>query len=214
MLLFATIASARASTCGPLARDLDACLSGGDTLATCAPATTDPVWPAYEGCCTQVGARACDATCASTTLLTLAPVSSPSLALAADSYVAGCGRVGTWCSMQLPQASHMARCTDLSVTMDDVLDELLTPLRIDPSWGSLVTPADLAGHPFFGTGYSSGGPDVEAALRSWSRGTPVIWELTQEVPCHNCTDFSSQVVVYWPLTGDVVLLDGRFGYDS
>ncbi|MCB9686799.1 MAG: hypothetical protein H6738_13255 [Alphaproteobacteria bacterium] len=213
MLLLATIASAHA-TCGTLARDLDACLSGGDTLATCAPTSPDPVWPVYEACCTRVSARACDATCASTAPLALNPVASPDLALAADAYSAGCGQVGTWCSMQAPQASRMAPCTDLDVAMSDVLDMVLAPLRIDPAWGSLVTPADLAGHPFFGTSYSSGGPGVEAALRSWSRGTPLIWELTQEVPCHNCTDFSSQVVVWWPLTGDVVLLDGTFGYDS
>ena len=45
-------------------------------------------------------------------------------------------------------------------------------------------------------------------------GTVEAWLSTQELSCHNCHDFGSWAVLYYPGTGTVIVLQGHYGYDS
>ena len=82
-------------------------------------------------------------------------------------------------------------------------------------WGTQATGPEVAYHPFFSGSYSSGASGLLAALAEAAGSDhPVSWELTYEVPCPNCTDFETQVLVYFEEVGLLAVLTGGYGYDS
>jgi hypothetical protein len=70
--------------------------------------------------------------------------------------------------------------------------------------------------PFTTTTYSPAGPAVLDAANAFGAQTnPLVWHYARDNgSCHNCTEFDDRVILLYPGTWRVVVLDGIHGYDS
>lgn len=208
--------------CAPARDALDTCLvDDALPLDACLPAPGTAGWTTYETCCSGQTARACDGTCASTVPASLTVVSDAALDAAALTYDASCTFGGTWCGMSGIYAYRLATCSDLSTAFDDIVTLALEDDRVFGggqqgawSFGAVVPVASLATHPSFSSTYSSGGPGVRALLEDHGWGGALAWSAEEEIPCPNCHEWYTKVILYWPMTGDVVVVDGLYGWDS
>lgn len=158
--------------------------------------------------------------CADPPALELQPIDASSTDGAADAFRADCNAGGAWCSLSGLRAFTVPACT--SATLADIF-ELVRQLDQDHSSlefaaGRLLDRAEAAATPFFATTYSDGGPGLLEAVDALARAddaSPVeVWSISQQVPCHNCTDFADTLLLFYPATSTVVLLDGGHGFDS
>lgn len=152
--------------------------------------------------------------------LELVPIDVSSTDDEADLFRADCNSGGVWCDLTALRGFALPACPAEPVTLEAVF-ELVRQLDQDHStlefhFGSVLDRAGASGTSFFATSYSDGGPALldsidaiggdEAAIEAWS--------VSQQVPCHNCTDFQDTLILLYPDTATVVLLDGGHGYDS
>jgi hypothetical protein len=137
-----------------------------------------------------------------------------------DTYLAGCVTGGDWCSVQTLQAYMFAECLAEPATLADIVGQLLDG---DQDWGggdvfargTVLDRSGLAGTPLFSGSYSPGGPALFEAIDAHMANGPLeAWKLTEEVPCHNCTDFRDVYVLYYPEAFRVILVEAGHGYDS
>jgi hypothetical protein len=158
--------------------------------------------------------------CADPPALELQPIDASSTDGAADAFRADCNSGGDWCSLSGLRAFTLPACT--SATLEDLF-ELVRQLDQDHSSlefssGQLLDRAGAAATPFFAATYSDGGPgllEAVEALGGADSASPVeVWSISQQVPCHNCTDFADTLLLFYPATSTVVLLDGGHGFDS
>jgi hypothetical protein len=85
----------------------------------------------------------------------------------------------------------------------------------DAGDGSYTDRAGLAQNVLFNDNYYGDGAALLAAIDAYAGGGAVqAWISTQPLSCNNCHDFGEWVVLYYPGTGKVVVLQGHHGYDS
>jgi hypothetical protein len=153
--------------------------------------------------------------------LELLPIDVSSADPAIDAYRADCSTGGTWCSLSALRGFALPECPSEPATLESIF-ELVRQLDQDHStlefsFGQVLDRASAGGTPFFATTYSDGGPgllDAADAIASDADGAIEAWYVSQQVPCHNCTDFQDTIILYYPGTSTVVLIDGGHGYDS
>lgn len=146
--------------------------------------------------------------------VTLTPIETDSLDDAIAGYNAGCASGFTWCGLDQVQAYRLPECPDQEVT-SQLIFQLLADQSWDESYGDYVEDPGIDASMFFASSPSSGGPALAAAVdalagTSFSRG----WVGTNEYPCHNCHNWYDRVIVWYPSTRTVVVLDGHHGWDS
>ncbi|MBL8951448.1 MAG: hypothetical protein JNK82_11760 [Myxococcaceae bacterium] len=121
---------------------------------------------------------------------------------------------GTWARIGAVRAFDLQGCGDfaLEAIVQKLADEQGAPTF---SMGTVAADAAAAG-PFFSTTYSSAGPALLQAANAWgSDGAPEAWSYTaNNGACHNCTEFEDRVVLFYPGTWRVVVIDGVHGWDS
>ncbi len=161
--------------------------------------------------------------CAYEHLCEIAPLSpfgldaadSSGLGSAIERFSAACPNGGSWCHLDAITAYVVPKCLAAPATIDQVVASVLTLLPDGPTVGTVLDDAGLGQTVLLGTSYSSAGPALSGLLDGYQGGTNAVgWDAREEVPCHNCTDFRARTIVFYPSTGWVFVLDGRFGYDS
>lgn len=149
--------------------------------------------------------------------LTLAPAASADVEAARLAFNAAETNGGSWKTIASIQLFGYARCAR-SASLETIVNALPSdivqtiqgmPLAESVDRRGLVTDRFLSG---------TSGSALLGALDSWAgpRGLNATTAVrsTVEVPCHNCTDHESVLVVSNPKTRKVVVLSGRFGWDS
>ena len=122
----------------------------------------------------------------------------------------------TWSELTSLAAYDTPGCPDAPVTIQSVVAKLAETDQNQPpaGEGTFTDRAGLAQGSFFGTGDPNGAA-LLAAFDAFTGGGDVqAWLYSSEVPCHNCHDFASRVVLYYPGSGQVIVLVGHHGYDS
>ncbi|MDX2087265.1 MAG: hypothetical protein SFX73_05425 [Kofleriaceae bacterium] len=140
---------------------------------------------------------------------------------ALDDYRDGCSRGGSWCRLDTIEAFMLPECLAEVPTLADVVTRA-NALTDDQSFaggdfasGTVLDRAGVQGTPAFSTSYSGGGPSLFQAIDAhMGAGEIQGWQYTEEVPCHNCTDFRTKLILWWPAAFRVVVLEGGHGYDS
>lgn len=153
--------------------------------------------------------------------LALSPIDVSSADDAAAAYTDGCGTGGDWCSLTAVRGFSLPECPLEPPTLEAIF-ELVRELDQDHStlefsFGDLRDRAGAAATPFFSTTYSDGGPGLLGAIDAIAGdagGEIQAWSVSQQVPCHNCTDFQDTIILYYPATGIVFVVDGGHGFDS
>jgi hypothetical protein len=138
-----------------------------------------------------------------------------SLATTKDQFEAGCANDNVPCRMTNIRAFDLGDC-GTTVTIDDItarVQELTAFEDQDMSWS--VSPAldatAVAGKTYFETH----GPSLLSDIAAWAGSSEVIGrELAAELSCPNCHDFKVRYILFYPVKRTVVVLDGRYGYDS
>jgi hypothetical protein len=151
--------------------------------------------------------------------LTLTPIDVSSTDDEADGFRADCGPGGVWCSLSSLRGFALPECPSEPATIEAVF-ELVRQLDQEHSGlefelGQVLDRAGASSTSFFGTSYSDGGPALLGSLDAIAGGGAIeAWSVSQEVPCHNCTDFQDTIILLYPDSSTVFLLDGGHGYDS
>ena len=119
-----------------------------------------------------------------------------------------------WRNLQPIAAFDTPECPAEPVTIVNVMDEIAaTDQNQAPvEYGTFTDRNGLSASTFFG---SSGGSNLLAAIDAFAGGGDIeAWLYSEQVPCHNCTDFVTRAVLVYPQSGVVLVLDGNYGYDS
>lgn len=119
-----------------------------------------------------------------------------------------------WRNLQPIAAFDTPECPAEPVTIEAVLDEIIAMEQSQqlPEYGTFTDRNGLSASTFFG---SSGGGALLSAIDAFAGGGDIeAWLYTEQVPCHNCTDFADRAVLLYPQSGVVLVLDGNHGYDS
>jgi len=153
--------------------------------------------------------------------LELLPIDVSSTDDEADGFRADCTSGGVWCNLSAVRGFALPECPAEPVTLEAVF-ELVRQLDQNHStlefwFGHVLDRTGAASTSFFGTSYSDGGPALLESIDAIA-GDPgadiEAWSVSQQVPCHNCTDFQDTIILLYPATGTVFVLDGGHGYDS
>lgn len=162
-----------------------------------------------------VYADACDVTPPAP--LTLTDVDASSLEPARVAWNQG-SNGGSWHNLATLDAYDTPACPAAPVTIEAVMEKLAESQQQQQSPAQYETYTDrdgLAQSLFFEVGYYGDGAALLAAIDAFTGGGPIQAYLsTDEVPCHNCHDFASRAVLYYPDSGMVIVLEGNHGYDS
>ncbi|HVK66747.1 MAG TPA: hypothetical protein VM694_19820 [Polyangium sp.] len=119
-----------------------------------------------------------------------------------------------WRNLQPVAAYDTPKCPDAPVTIASVVDEIAATVQNQPAseYGTFTDRAGLSSTTFFG---ANGGSALLAAIDAFAGGGNIeAWSYSEQVSCHNCTDFITRVVLFYPDSGVVLVLDGNYGYDS
>lgn len=125
-------------------------------------------------------------------------------------FVTGCARGGTWCSLDALESYTVPECLAAPAQVSDIA------AIIEPSLpGQILDRQGIEASVFFSTGYSSGGPALFQQVEGQFGGGEVEgWILTQPYSCHNCSNFSDVLILWYPQASRVLVLRGTHGYDS
>jgi hypothetical protein len=123
-----------------------------------------------------------------------------------------------WCGLASPSRYSTPACPEQSVDLQTIVEQVIATDQNLGGYGfadgAVQTAAEIAAALPFGTSCSSGGPAVAQAVRDHVSGAqPQGWLITSEVPCHNCHEFLSYLVLWYP-DGQVLVLPYLTGYDS
>jgi len=129
-----------------------------------------------------------------------------------SAYRAGCTGGGDWCSLDTIETFMLPECLAEEPTLAQLVAGTGAGSFAD---GSLLDRTTVQGTPTFSSGYSPGGPALFRAIDGhMGSGEVRAWTLVEEVPCHNCSDFRSKLVLWYPAAFRVVVITGGHGYDS
>ncbi len=121
----------------------------------------------------------------------------------------------SWHHLEPVDAFTIPECPTEPKTIQSVMAKLgaMYPALSQPSEGSYIGRADLDQVLFFSP-WRDGGA-LLAAMDVFAGGGEVqAWTTTYPISCHNCTDNKAWVVLFYPASGKVLVLEGNYGYDS
>ncbi|APR78182.1 Hypothetical protein A7982_03529 [Minicystis rosea] len=147
--------------------------------------------------------------------LSLTPVDASALEPARATYN-GEPNGYAWRELSSLAAFSTPGCPEAPVTIQSILAKLEETNQSQPpaTDGTFTNRAGLSQSSFFGTGDADGAA-LLAAIDAFTGGGDVqAWIYSSPVPCLNCHDFASRVVLYYPGSGQVITLVGHHGYDS
>lgn len=140
---------------------------------------------------------------------------SDELTDAQTAYGEGCSNGGTFCSLGAVQTFNVPACLAEPASLQAALDWLATNDQGFLAGGTRLDRSGLEGSTLFSSSYSTGGPGLLLALDVVAGGGEVeAYIATQEIACHNCTDFADYAVIFYPGSGVVAVLQATHGYDS
>ncbi len=139
----------------------------------------------------------------------------------ADLFRADCNSGGVWCNLTALRGFALPACPAEPVTLEAVF-ELVRQLDQDHStlefhFGHLLDRAGASGTSFFAhllLGWRPGAARLDRRHRRRRAAAIEAWSVSQQVPCHNCTDFQDTLILLYPDSATVFVLDGGHGYDS
>ena len=159
-------------------------------------------------------ASACDVTPPAP--LSLTPLDNSALEPAREAWNVG-SNSGAWHELTSMDPYSTPACPAATVTIQGVMAQINATMQGFPAAGdgSYTDRAGLAQNVLFNANYHGDGAALLAAIDAYAGGgTLQAWISSQELSCHNCHDFGEWVVLYYPATGKVVVLQGHHGYDS
>ncbi|MFT3770368.1 MAG: hypothetical protein QM820_33490 [Minicystis sp.] len=147
--------------------------------------------------------------------LSLTPIDTSSLEPAQDAWNEG-SNGGLYYNLASITADATPACPNATVSIQSVMDKIAETDQNQPEVadGTFTDRAGLAQNVFFGSTYSDGAA-LLAAIDAFAGGGAIqAWIYSSPLPCPNCHLFASRVVLYYPGSGKVVILNGKYGYDS
>ncbi len=155
---------------------------------------------------TQAGALS---TCEPQT--SLSPISSGGIAGAVTQFNKQAVSGYTWASIQPARTFLVNGC---SASLESLVTLLAEDERSATFADGTVYPSTVNVSPFFSAANSAAGPALQQAVDAFGGSTGQLWQYTDSVPCHNCSEFATRMVIWYPSTRRLVVLDGITGYDS
>jgi hypothetical protein len=159
-------------------------------------------------------ASACDV--APPAPLSLTPLDNSALEPAREAWNVGSNN-GAWHELTTLDPYSTPACPAATVTIQGVMAQINATMQAFPDAGdgSYTDRAGLAQNVLFNANYYGDGAALLASIDAYAGGGAVqAWISTQPLSCNNCHDFGEWVVLYYPGTGKVVVLQGHHGYDS
>lgn len=149
----------------------------------------------------------------------LAETDASALAPAVATFNAGARNGYTWCRVAPISQYALQACPANNTSLEAVVNQLVNYEGDLRGWsfadGEVLSATEVAAIEPFSTVCSPGGPGLAASIRAnVSSGLVMGWLISGEVPCHNCHEFGSFYVLYYPLDGKVILVPYITGYDS
>ncbi len=138
----------------------------------------------------------------------------------ADAYVADCDNGGAWCSLGTIASFMVPECLAEEPTLAEIVAQTAA-MTNDQDFvvgafadGTVLDRASLRATPTFSSLHSSGGPALFDAIDGHMGGGEVQgWTFVEEVPCHNCTEFRTKLMLWYPDPFRVVAIEGGHGFD-
>lgn len=121
----------------------------------------------------------------------------------------------SWHHLEPVDAFSIPECPTEPKTIQSVMAKLgaLNSALPHPNDGSYISRGDLEQVLFFSP-WRDGGA-LLAAVDAFAGGGEVqAWTSTYPISCHNCTDNKAWVVLFYPASSKVLVLEGNVGYDS
>lgn len=153
--------------------------------------------------------------------LTLRAVPSAVLDAARAAYDAGCHRTGSWCSLSRVSAYEHPQCLAAPPSIEEIVvalidgDQDVYTYTRGELYGEATDRQGLQRTMVFGRGYSTGADQLLVAIDTYGADPALqAWVEVSEIPCHNCHEFWTLAVIWYPQTSKVVLVEGTHGYDS
>ncbi|MDI3289678.1 hypothetical protein [Polyangium sp. 15x6] len=145
--------------------------------------------------------------------LSLSPIDASSLEPARAAWNQGSSGYN-WRNIQPIAAYDTPECPETPATIASIIDEIASADQNQPpaEYGTFTDRAGLSSTMFFS---STGGSALLAAIDAYAGGGDIeAWHYSEQVSCHNCTDNIARIVLFYPQSGVVLVLDGNYGYDS
>jgi hypothetical protein len=134
----------------------------------------------------------------------------------AAGFDAGCPAGYSWCSLDDLTTYTVPACA-AGASLEAVVERALAA---DPGIeagfqdGAVLSADGLADSFFVHPRYSTGGPALFDAIDQRFGGGAEAWEVAWRGTCHNCSESRNALVLWYPQTSSVVVLEGTEGYDS
>lgn len=130
-----------------------------------------------------------------------------------DAYDAECQSGFTWCSADVVGTFNVPACVEPAATLDAAVQWIAAHDQNFVPDGAVGSRIDVAATSLFSHGQS--GPALLGALDTIAGSTNVeAYHAAYEIPCHNCHTFADYVILFYPDSGVVAVLQGTHGYDS
>jgi hypothetical protein len=148
--------------------------------------------------------------------LSLTPLDNSALEPARETWNVGSDN-GAWHELTVLDPYSTPACPAAPVTIQGVMAQINATMQAFPDAGdgSYTDRAGLAQNVLFNDNYYGDGAALLAAIDGYAGGGAIqAWISSQPLSCNNCHDFGEWVVLYYPASGKVVVLQGHHGYDS
>lgn len=148
--------------------------------------------------------------------LSLTSIDASSLESARLTWNAGSNN-GAWHGLSPITAFRTPSCPASPPTIQGVVQKVAEQDQgfPEPSAGTYTNRAGLTQSILFTNNYYGDGTALLQAIDAYAGGGDIqAWLYTAEESCHNCHEFDTRAVLYYPATRKVVVLDGYYGYDS
>ncbi|NPD28485.1 hypothetical protein HPP06_34200 [Corallococcus exiguus] len=148
--------------------------------------------------------------------LSLSVLDSASLAPAVATWNLGSNN-GAWHGINSYSAYRTPACPTTPTTIQSVVTKVAEQDQgfPDVTAGTYTNRAGLAQSILFMNNYYGDGTALLQAIDAFAGGGDIqAWLYTGGVSCHNCHEFDTRAVLYYPASRKVVVLNGYYGYDS
>jgi len=144
---------------------------------------------------------------------------APGLEAAAEAWNLAAVSGGVWGSVEAPTAWEHPACLAEPAALAEIVAQVTQNDQSfagwDFAWGQVLDREGLSQTPAFSSSYSPEGPALLAAIESLAGGGEVTaWLGESEIPCPNCHEWQDLYVLYYPASGQVIVLSATHGWDS
>ena len=124
---------------------------------------------------------------------------------------------GRWCEIREPVAYTYSACAQeptLELAVETGLSELQLQIQASFEWGQVIDSAAVINTDPLSLQSAEAGAILEQLAVITGGDVTEAWSYEEEVPCQNCTEYGTVMVLWFRASRFIVALPGGHGFDS